>query len=238
MKLLATIKDQKEAEIVSTREIDIIDIKNPEEGSLGCQNTLEVENILKKIPEDMNVSIALGDMPNMPGTASMAVKGSISYNPNFIKIGLKDARNQSEIRKMLESCSNASESSENNSKLVAAIYADHYQEKDIELESFIQIASDTGFDGVMIDTLGKKEGNLLDFMTKKELKEFVELAKQKDLKTGLAGSLDKNSVLKLKEIQPDYVGIRGALCKENGRNEISSERLDKFIQAMDKIEAS
>jgi len=58
------------------------------------------------------------------------------------------------------------------------------------------------------------------------------------LKTGLAGSLDKNSVLKLEEIQPDYVGIRGALCKENGRNEISSERLDKFIQAMDKIEAS
>jgi len=58
---------------------------------------------------------------------------------------------------MLESCSNASESSENNSKLVAAIYADHYQEKDIELESFIQIASDTGFDGVMIDTLGKKK---------------------------------------------------------------------------------
>jgi len=123
----------------------------------------------EKIPEDMNVSIALGDMPNMPGTASMAVKGSISYNPNFIKIGLKDARNQSEIRKMLESCSNASESSENNSKLVAAIYADHYQEKDIELESFIQIASDTGFDGVMIDTLGKKRRKPVRFHDEKRI---------------------------------------------------------------------
>ena len=55
---------------------DIIDVKNPKEGSLGANFPWVIKSIREMAPEDMLVSATLGDVPYKPGTVSLA---AVSY---------------------------------------------------------------------------------------------------------------------------------------------------------------
>ena len=231
MDCLITVKNSKEAEILSDKDIDIVDIKNPDEGSLGCPTTNTVEEVLEALPESLGTSIALGDFPNIPGTASMAVKGALEYNTDYVKIGFKDSEEEAEIIAMLKACTEESKKSESNTKLVAAVYADKFQSKDVSLEKFVSLVAENGFDGVMIDTLEKKNGNLLDHMDTDRLSSFIDEAKKNDLVTGLAGSLSIDELEKVRSTGTDYIGVRGALC-EDGRSVIDEKKTDLLLDKL------
>jgi len=229
MKSLITIKNVEEAELIRSKNIEVIDIKNPESGSLGCPTTESVKKIVETLPNNVKTSIALGDFPNIPGTASMAVKGCLSYNTDFIKIGMKDAVTKRHLKDMLKACIEPVKNSNRETKLVAATYADIYEDTDYTFQEFIEIAKKHGFKGVMIDTLNKDKGNLLDHLKKQQLREFVEKSRENGLLTGLAGSLRTEDIEKMRSIENDYVGVRGALCKE-GRNRLDEKKTEKFLE--------
>ena len=68
------------------------------------------------------------------------------------------------------------------------------------------------FDGILIDTENKKNGNLRNYLNDNYLKTFINFAKRKKLSIGLAGSLGINDINPLLQLSPDYIGFRGALC--------------------------
>ena len=74
-----------------------------------------------------------------------------------------------------------------------------------------------GITGVMLDTCEKANGNLRDKLDDGTLAEFVRKAGRAGLMTGLAGSLTREDIPPLLEINPDYLGFRGALCKQHRR---------------------
>ena len=65
---------------------DIIDVKKPSEGSLGC-NFPWVVNAIKGIT-NKPVSVAIGDSAFKPGGASMAPYGAACTGADYIKVGL------------------------------------------------------------------------------------------------------------------------------------------------------
>jgi dihydroneopterin aldolase len=61
------------------------------------------------------------------------------------------------------------------------------------------------------------KGNLRTHMEDKELQTFVKQAKSYGLLAGLAGSLKASDIPPLLQLEPDYLGFRGALCQDNLR---------------------
>ena len=86
------------------------------------------------------------------------------------------------------------------------------------------------FDGILIDTQNKENGNLRNCLTNNEIKNFVKLSKKENLTIGLAGSLTIDDIDPLRKIHPDYLGFRGALCNSNKRkSDISEILLNKVL---------
>ena len=115
-----------------------------------------------------------------------------------------------------------------NKKIIAILFADKKPKLNL-----IKEIKKINFDGVLIDTQDKENGNLRDYLTNSEIKDFVKFSKKENLTIGLAGSLTINDIEPLRKLHPDYLGFRGALCNSNERTddicEISLNRvLSKF----------
>ena len=67
---------------------DIVDVKNPKEGSLGANFPWVIKEIRELTPEDKLVSATLGDVPYKPGTVSLAAMGAHVSGADYIKVGL------------------------------------------------------------------------------------------------------------------------------------------------------
>jgi (5-formylfuran-3-yl)methyl phosphate synthase len=89
MQLLISVASDDEARIALAAGRDIIlDVKNPVEGSLGAQFPHVLQQIRASAPRPHKVSAAIGDMPNLPGTASLAALGAATCDVDYIKVGL------------------------------------------------------------------------------------------------------------------------------------------------------
>ena len=69
MKLLLSIISLQEAKLVLDFQPDILDIKNPSEGSLGAQFPWIIKDIVNEVKNTKIIcSATLGDLPFKPGT--------------------------------------------------------------------------------------------------------------------------------------------------------------------------
>ena len=57
---------------------DIIDVKNPQEGPLGANYPWVIKKIREITPKNIEVSCTLGEVPNLPGSISLAALGAAS----------------------------------------------------------------------------------------------------------------------------------------------------------------
>jgi len=221
MKLLISVVSVEEAKIALSANVDILDIKNPEEGSLGANFPWIIKDILD-ISGDAEVSAAIGDLDFKPGLASLAAYSLSNLGVKYIKAGFFGIKKRKHALKLGKSIARAL----NGSEAVFAAYGDYSIIDSIPPFELIDVAEECGASVVMIDTKNKKGKNLLDYMNMQELKRFVEVSHEKGLKVALAGSLDKTSISKLSEIKPDIIGVRGAVCRGNDRTKgISIERI-------------
>ena len=88
MKLLVSVVDAGEARAAAAAGADIVDVKNPAEGSLGAPSPAVIADVRAAVPAELPVSAAIGDMPNLPGTAALAALGAARSGATFVKVGL------------------------------------------------------------------------------------------------------------------------------------------------------
>ena len=88
MKLLISPMNEKEAVQAIAGGADIIDVKNPHEGPLGANYPWVIKKIREITPPDIEVSCTLGEVPNLPGSVSLAALGAASLGVDYIKVGL------------------------------------------------------------------------------------------------------------------------------------------------------
>src|SRR3990170_7567664 len=93
---MISVRDETEAAAAVAGGADIIDIKNPNEGSLGAQPPHVITAIVKAVPPAIPVSASIGDVPNLPGTVALAGLGAALCGVRFVKVGLLGARNPEE----------------------------------------------------------------------------------------------------------------------------------------------
>ena len=123
MRLLVSVVDEGEARAAAAAGADIVDVKNPGEGSLGAPSPAIIEGVRAAVPAQLPVSAAIGDMPNLPGTAALAALGAARCGAAFVKVGLWGATTEPEAVALLRAVRDAV-AGVPGTVVVAAAYAD------------------------------------------------------------------------------------------------------------------
>jgi len=197
---------------------DIIDVKNPKEGSLGANFPWVIKNIREITPSGMHVSATLGDVPYKPGTVSLAAAGAVVSGADYIKVGLYGTKSYDEALEVMENVVKSVKEFDDNALVVASGYADAHRVGAIDPIKIPRVAAESGADLAMVDTAVKDGKTLFDFMDKDKLIEFNKNIHEYGLKSALAGSIKKEQLRLLYDIGCDVVGIRGAACTGGDRN--------------------
>lgn len=197
---------------------DIIDVKNPKEGSLGANFPWVIKNIREMTPEDMLVSATLGDVPYKPGTVSLAALGAAVSGADYIKVGLYGTKNYGEALEVMKNVVKTVNEYSADIIVVASGYADAHRIGALDPMEIPKVAADAGADLAMMDTAVKDGKTLFDFMSEEKIARFNNEIHNYGLKSALAGSVKKEQLQTLYNLDTDVVGIRGAACVGGDRN--------------------
>ncbi len=212
--LMVSTQDLDEALEAVKGGADIVDVKNLKEILVGSNFPPVIKEVRERVPAERHVSVTLGVAPNQPGTVSLAVYGAAALKATSVKVGFLQSDYETALR-ILQECRRALNGSE--TKLIAATFADSHLYNGIDPALVVKLAKESKSDGILIDTLTKDGRNLFDFMSEEKLKELTDEAKELGMSTALSGALKIQNLNTLARINPDIVGVRGAVCTNNDR---------------------
>jgi uncharacterized protein (UPF0264 family) len=225
MLALVSVKDPSEAKLC-LNIVDVLDVKNPAEGSLGASYIWTIKEIAEMAKGNTLVSATIGDL-DKSGLASLAGY-AIAGVVDFVKVGvLAEGQKAEEIVKAVVKAVNG------RSKVIAVGYADYEEVNAISPFELVDVAVRCKADGVMVDTALKKKSSF-EILSLEELREFVENARSKGLMTALAGGLKWEHLKAVREIQPDVVGVRGLVCNGGRDSSIDINLVKRFVEVIKK----
>ncbi|MCP8306034.1 MAG: (5-formylfuran-3-yl)methyl phosphate synthase [archaeon] len=234
LKLLVSISGVDEALDTFKGGADIIDVKNPKEGALGANFPWVIAEVKKILGQRAQISATIGDMPNLPGTASLAALGAAFSGVDYVKIGLFGPNSFDDALYMIRSVVKSVKGYSSRVKVVAAGYADHEKFSGLNPLLLPNISYKAEADGVMIDVKNKGESNLFDFLNPSQLRLFVNESHKLGLMVALAGRLGKENIAQIQELGADIMGVRRAVCnKRNFRlGKVQEALISDFIKAI------
>lgn len=193
---------------------DIVDVKNLQEALVGSAHPKIVGEVRKAVPDEIHASVTLGVVPNQVGTVAMAAYAAGALNATSVKVGFMKTSYEVAVDTLL-ACRAALEGTE--TKLIGSLFADNPLYDGLDPNFMMKLAQDGKCDGILIDTLTKDGRNLFDFMPEEILRDMVFEGKEHLMSTALSGHLRLENLDELARINPDIVGVRGAVCKKGNR---------------------
>ena len=232
MLLMVSVQNVAEALEAEQGGADVVDVKNLQEALVGSGHPDIVKQVRSQIPVEKHVSVTLGVVPNQPGTVAMAAYAAAALNATSVKVGFRQADYDTAVE-VLRQSRQAMEGF--NTKLIGSLFADNMlYEGGLDPKLMIQLARDGECDGFLIDTLTKDGRNIFDFIPEAELREMVLQGKELGLSTSLSGHLKLQDLDELARINPDIVGVRGAVCASGERDRaVAWEAVAKFKHELD-----
>jgi uncharacterized protein (UPF0264 family) len=221
----------EEARVAVEVGCDVVDIKNPKEGSLGAQLPPVIQEIVSDLKHSgAAFSATLGDLPFKPGTAGLAARGAASFGLDYVKAGLHGVSTYEDALELTQAVVGGVRTSNNTTKIVVSGYADYRRFGGLSYQDTVRAGRDGGAAVAMLDTAIKDGQSLFDAMSLAEIQEFTDMAREAKLIAALAGSLQPEHLEDLCSIGPDIIGVRGALCDNSDRsNGIDRERAKDFM---------
>jgi (5-formylfuran-3-yl)methyl phosphate synthase len=242
MQLLISPRDLDEAAECANAApyLDIVDVKNPKEGSLGANFPWVIRAIRDRIPSGTQVSATVGDAPYKPGTVALAALGAVVSGATYIKVGLYGCSTTAQAIEVMTGAVRAVRDHDPHAKVVAAGYADAQKIGCVNPLAIPYIAHEAGCDVAMVDTAMKGSTDLFDHMPYEVCADFIRSSHELGVEVALAGSLTTRHLPDLARLGPDIIGIRGAVCEGGDRNQgrISSRLIQEFRTAMNDAEAA
>ncbi|MBM3948634.1 MAG: hypothetical protein FJ312_05245 [SAR202 cluster bacterium] len=215
MLLMVSVQNLAEAFQAVKGGADIVDVKNLQEALVGSAHPMVVKQVREAVPMERHASVTLGVVPNQVGTVAMAVYTAGSLKATSVKVGFMKTEYPlaAEILKASREALNGTET-----KLIGSLFADNPLYDGLDPHLMVKLAKEGQCDGFLIDTLTKDGRNLFDFMSEPELRDMVFEGKQAGLSTALSGHLRVDNLDELARINPDIVGVRGAVCQKGDRS--------------------
>ncbi|PPD52893.1 MAG: hypothetical protein CTY10_08930 [Methylotenera sp.] len=218
--LLVSVKSVEEALIALEAGVDIIDLKDPENGALGALDLALSTQIVHQIQQHninmmndslpVNVSATVGEHHIDMESLINSILERALIKVDIIKVAIStferisNWRNDLDIQKIRDVNPDI--------KLVAVFFAD----QKIDLIQ-LELLKKLGFYGAILDTSAKHQ-NLFEICTIPHLQMFTQYCQKNALKSGLAGSLKPQHIECLTTIGPSYIGFRGGVCEADARS--------------------
>ncbi len=220
--MLASVRSLDEARLALAGGADLIDLKEPSQGALGALDHAAVRICVNAIGGSRPLSATVGDDPDMdPDRITRAVDRMAATGVDYVKVGFFN-------RPRAVQCAESLARRTGRSKLIGVLFAD-----DAADHAMIDSLARAGFAGVMLDTARKDGRSLRDWCSPDALDRFIGRARGLGLLTGLAGSLRPGDIEPLLAHGPDYLGFRGALCRNGVRGlELDAAKLAQVRNTM------
>ena len=238
MKLLVSVVDKTEALDSIKGGANIIDVKNPKEGSLGANFPRVIQQVKEYMPKNLELSATIGDLPNLPGTASLAALGAAVSGVDYVKVGLFGVKTSKEATTLMTEVVNAVKEYDSGLKTIASGYADFRHVGCVSPLELPIVAHKAEADGVLVDVKNKNgKENLFSLLTDEQLREFVTQAHNHNLLAALAGSLDSPDIPRVYSLGADIIGVRGAVCTKKDRlaGKLEREKVIEFAKEISKL---
>jgi (5-formylfuran-3-yl)methyl phosphate synthase len=216
MRLLVSVTDAAEARLAVAGGVDVVDVKNPAEGSLGAPAPAVIEQVRREVPAAVPVSAAIGDLPALPGTAALAALGAARSGAGYVKVGLWGASTEDEAVAVLRA---AVEGLDGGAAMIACTYADAQRvpSRPLPPHALVAAARAAGVAGCLLDTAVKDGRGLLDWLDVDALVELVGEAHTAGLEVALAGALRACDLQVVRATGADIAGVRSAACRDGRR---------------------
>lgn len=224
---LASVTDAREADMAARAGAGFIDAKDPRGGALGALPAHTVHEIVATVAGRAPVSATVGDLADMNAREiAAAALDMAQQGVDIVKIGLFPGPE-------LAGCIAALEPVARRQRLVGVLLADRMAADPQGMGELLSRLASAGWHGAMLDTADKHAGGLLAHLSPSRLAAFIALAREQRLHCGLAGSLRLADIPALRQLAPDWLGFRGALCTGTQRTKaMDPARLWAVAQAM------
>ena len=232
VRLLVSVVNADEVEAALAGGADIVDVKNPEEGSLGAPVPALLRAVRARVTPPVQVSAALGDAPHLPGTMALAAAGAAACGADYLKIGLFGSARPEQALALLAAVRRAAADVNPSTRLMAAAYADASRVGALAPAELPSIARHAGFDGVMLDTAVKDGASTFTAMGEDGVADFCAAARALGLETALAGALGPADLERAQRLGADIVGVRGSACEGGRQGTVSAARVRALRAAL------
>ncbi len=234
MKIMVSVANPDETMDAIEGGADIIDIKNPEEGALGANLPWITRNIHEIAAREFKeTSVTTGDMPYLPGTASLAALGAALLRVDYVKIGMLGPKNSEEALNLARSLVKTFQEFKVNSKLIIGGYADYKKFNCVNPLELPKVASEAGVWGILIDVKEKNTNGLFSHLSFKDLENFVEESHNLKLNVALAGSLGREDIPKIIDLRADIMGVRRSVStSKKGINKINRDKVEELVSTI------
>jgi uncharacterized protein (UPF0264 family) len=240
MELLVSVRSAAEVEAALAGGADIIDAKEPSRGPLGPVSPEVLAGIVARVPENVSLSVALGDhaMSGEVISAVTSLRLPRRPAPLYLKLGFARVRSEDRIQRLIAAAVTASSESAAAPLVVAVAYADASRAGTAAPEALSRLASQVGAAGILLDTHTKDGIGLLSWMKPEALKRWVAGARTAGLLSGLAGGLGLHDLERISAASPDVLGVRGAACSDGREGRVNLMRVRVLRRRLDLLSGS
>jgi uncharacterized protein (UPF0264 family) len=228
MRLLVSVSDAAEAHVAVEAGVDIVDVKNPAEGSLGAPAPGVIQRVREVVPPERPVSAAIGDLPTLPGTAALAALGAARSGSAYVKVGLWGTSTTDVAATVLRA---VREAVDGGATVIAAAYADAERVPAGPLPpgALVEAARRAGVGGCLLDTAVKDGRGLFEWLAPEALRALVAEGHAAGLEMALAGSLRAEDLSVVRATGADIAGVRAAACRDGRRTApLDAERIARL----------
>ena len=223
MRLLVSVVSAQEARGALAGGADIIDVKDPGEGALGAPSPRVLAEVVRVVGDAAPVSVALGDLPNLPHTAALAARGAALSGADYVKVGLRGVRELGDAVALMRAVADAVGLGGDGVSVIAAAYADAdaLDPPALAPADLPALVERTGIAGALVDTCVKDGRGLYGWLTEPELTDLIARTRAAGASFAVAGQLTRGD---LRRVEADVIGVRSAVCRGGDRTaELDSE---------------
>jgi uncharacterized protein (UPF0264 family) len=233
-KLLVSVRNVQEADLALAAGVDLVDVKEPARGPLGVASPETIHEILRKIDRRARTSVAFGELLEWSPDSRLAgpqggMNPETAHGPDYVKVGLSGCRL---IPNWPEKWRRFLENFPPHARSVAVIYADWPHANSPPPAEVIAQARTLKSAAVLIDTFDKRGPGLMRLLTNAKVEALIDKVHNSGMEVAVAGQLTIDDVLAIAPLKPDYIGVRGAVCRPDRNGAIDPQALLAWRQAI------
>jgi uncharacterized protein (UPF0264 family) len=224
-RLLVSVRNADEARAALEAGVDLIDLKEPGRGPLGAVDRAVVEAVSEFVDGRVPTSAALGELINWDPRVAAALPRGLE----LAKVGLAGCAEFADWPKHWETALAQLPTWVGS---VAVVYADRHAARAPNALEVLDHGVRLGCRAVLVDTFDKSGPGLIDCWSPAKLRRFVTRVQQAGLWAVLAGSIRLAHLPQMMATRPDWIAVRGAVCRPSRDGRLDPALVRSFRSAM------